>query len=91
MLVLDTSGALAAIDRAAAEHDAAKRVLAEETGPILLSPFVLAELDYMLLTRIGLRAELTFLRRWATASTRSSPPPIRTWVRRRTSSGHTRA
>ncbi|MFI7445534.1 PIN domain-containing protein [Nonomuraea indica] len=61
MLVLDTSGALAAIDRAAAEHHAAKRVLAQETGPILLSPFVLAELDYMLLTRIGLRAELTFL------------------------------
>ncbi|MGN9782342.1 PIN domain-containing protein [Nonomuraea sp. ZG12] len=61
MLVLDTSGAYAAIDRSAEEHQAARRVLENERGPILLSPFVLAELDYMLLTRIGLRAELSYL------------------------------
>ena len=62
MLVLDTSGAFAAIDRAAHEHEAARRVLESEKGPILLSPFVLAELDYMLLSRIGPRAELEYLR-----------------------------
>ncbi|GGP04818.1 PIN domain-containing protein [Nonomuraea glycinis] len=61
MLVLDTSGAFAAIDGAAEEHQAARRVLENERGPILLSPFVLAELDYMLLTRISLRAELSYL------------------------------
>ncbi|MEV0618004.1 PIN domain-containing protein [Nonomuraea sp. NPDC050404] len=62
MLILDTSGAFAAVDRAAPEHLAAKKVLDNETGTIVLSPFVLAELDYMLLNRIGLRAELDYLR-----------------------------
>ncbi|TXK43073.1 PIN domain-containing protein [Nonomuraea sp. C10] len=62
MLVLDTSGAFAAIDRAAEDHGAARRILEAEKGPILLSPFVLAELDYLLLTRIGLRAETDYLR-----------------------------
>ncbi|MFB4292697.1 VapC toxin family PIN domain ribonuclease [Nonomuraea sp. ATR24] len=62
MLIVDTSGLFAAIDRAAAEHEAARSVLQTERGPILLSPFVLGELDYMLLTRIGPRAELDYLR-----------------------------
>ncbi|MFI6791091.1 PIN domain-containing protein [Nonomuraea sp. NPDC050383] len=68
MLVLDTSGAFAAIDHASADHLAAKRVLEEETGPILLSPFVLAELDYMLVTRIGLSAEQSYLREVASGA-----------------------
>ncbi|MFG1702947.1 VapC toxin family PIN domain ribonuclease [Nonomuraea sp. M3C6] len=61
MLILDTSGAFAAADRASDEHLAVKKVLDNETGGIVLSPFILAELDYMLLTRIGLRAELDYL------------------------------
>ncbi|TDD09493.1 PIN domain-containing protein [Nonomuraea deserti] len=62
MLILDTSGALAAIDKAAKEHLAAKKVLENERGSIVLSPFVLGELDYMLLNKVGLHAELDYLR-----------------------------
>jgi predicted nucleic acid-binding protein len=62
MLILDTSGAFAAMDRAATEHRAAKKVIDGERRGIMLSPFVLAELDYMLLTRMGVRAELDYLR-----------------------------
>ncbi|GAA3686790.1 hypothetical protein GCM10022224_059660 [Nonomuraea antimicrobica] len=62
MLILDTSGVFAAADRSAPEHLAARKVLDNETGGVVLSPFVLAEVDYMLMTRIGVRAELDFLR-----------------------------
>lgn len=62
MIVLDTSGLLAAIDSAQRQHSAARRALEAEPGPYLLSPFVLAELDYLLATRVGGDAELSLLR-----------------------------
>jgi uncharacterized protein len=36
-------------------------VLQADPGPFLLSPFILAELDYLLLTRVGARAERALL------------------------------
>jgi hypothetical protein len=60
-MLLDTSGLLAAIDRSQAEHDACADVLRRCTGPLLLSPFVLAELDYLLATRVGADAEVALL------------------------------
>ncbi|MEU8103841.1 hypothetical protein AB0C18_08945 [Nonomuraea muscovyensis] len=62
MLVLDTSGLLAAIAPDQPQHKEARRVLESERGPLLLSPFVLAEADYMILTRAGIHRELEFLR-----------------------------
>ncbi len=61
MLVLDTSGLLAALDGAQRLHGPAGRVLADYEGALLLSPFVLAELDYLLSTRIGWNAEVALL------------------------------
>ena len=61
MILLDTSGLLAAIDEAQSHHSAAAQTLAEVEGPFLLSPFVLAELDYLLATKVGQRAELALL------------------------------
>ncbi len=61
MILLDTSGLLAAIDRSQSHHEAAARALREATSPRLLSPFVLAELDYLLATRVGLAAETALL------------------------------
>lgn len=61
MIVLDTSGLLAALDPDQRHHDSASRVLRADPGPFLLSPFVLAELDYLLLTRVGARAERALL------------------------------
>lgn len=61
MIVLDTSGLLAVLDSSERTHDRAKGVLEQESGPLLLSPFVLAELDYLIGTR-NVEAELALLR-----------------------------
>ncbi|MEU7001341.1 PIN domain-containing protein [Nonomuraea sp. NPDC046570] len=62
MIVLDTSALLAAYDRSQPEHEAVMRVLRTRSDePLLLSPFVLAELDYLLCRRVGVDAELTAL------------------------------
>ena len=61
MILLDTSGLLAAIDGSQRHHAAAAEALLGAAPPLLLSPFVLAELDYLLATRVGIDAELAFL------------------------------
>jgi predicted nucleic acid-binding protein len=53
VIVLDTSGLLAALDADQRHHEPARAVLAADPGPLLLSPFVLAELDYLLATRVS--------------------------------------
>lgn len=53
MILLDTSGLLAAIDFAQHGHSEAAASLAAARPPLLLSPFVLAELDYLLASRVG--------------------------------------
>jgi uncharacterized protein len=60
-LVLDSSGLLAAIDDRQEDHVAAREALSSARGPFLLSPFVLAELEYMILTRMGRRQEVALL------------------------------
>jgi len=61
VILLDTSGLLAAIDASQRQHDAARRALAQTPPPWILSPFVLAELDYLLATRVGQSAERALL------------------------------
>lgn len=61
MILLDTSGLLAAIDSAQRHHRAAADALRSAPAPWLLSPFVLAELDYLLATRVGVAAERALL------------------------------
>lgn len=58
---MDASGLLAAIDESQRGHKAALKALADSEPPLLLSPFVLAELDFFLSTRIGPAAEGAFL------------------------------
>lgn len=53
MILVDTSGLLAALDSAQRLHAEAAASLAAATPPLLLSPFVLAELDYLLARRVG--------------------------------------
>lgn len=60
MILLDTSGVLAALDQDEAAHGDAGAAL-KGADPRVLSPFVLAELDYLLARRVGTRAELAFL------------------------------
>lgn len=73
MIVLDTSGVLAAIDAAQRDHQAARQALEDDPGPFVLSPFVLAEVDYLLSTRVGRDAELAFLEQVATRAYRLEP------------------
>lgn len=61
MIVLDTSALYAAADGQEEQHRAAARALAAAEPPLLLSPFVAAEMDYMLSSRVGPRPALTFL------------------------------
>lgn len=61
MILLDTSGLLAALDGSQRMHEACARALQAARGPLLLSPFVLAELDYLLATRVGAHAEEALL------------------------------
>ncbi|HEU0168662.1 MAG TPA: VapC toxin family PIN domain ribonuclease, partial [Chloroflexota bacterium] len=61
MLICDTSGLLAYVDRDALRNDAVTAALEADRGPRIVSPFVLAELDYMVMTRLGVQAELAVL------------------------------
>ncbi len=61
MILLDTSGLLAALDESQRHHHECASLLGEATPPLLLSPFVLAELDYLLMRHIGQRAQAALL------------------------------
>ena len=62
MIIADTSGLLAAFGAGEAQNQSAQAAYQEDPGPVILSPFILAELDYMLLSRAGIKAEQQFLR-----------------------------
>ena len=61
MILLDTSGLLAAIDASQRHHTACADVVSTASVPLLLSPFVLAELDYLLSRHIGASARSALL------------------------------
>ena len=61
MILLDTSGLLAALDASEVHHRAAAASLEEAGGPRILSPFVLAELDYLLVRHVSARVARSFL------------------------------
>jgi hypothetical protein len=61
VILIDTSGLFAALNVREAEHEGARRALLEDEGPLILSPFVLAELDYLIGKRAGPKAALNLL------------------------------
>jgi len=61
MILVDTSAALQLASTSAQRHADVAEVVGRLSGPFLLSPFVLAELDYMLGTRHGQTAQLAML------------------------------
>ena len=61
MIILDTGGLYAFLDRDDAVHEAACAVVEADPGPFVLSPFVLAELDYLVQRRMGAEAECALL------------------------------
>jgi len=61
VILLDTSGLLSALFVDQRHHAECARVLREVDGPLVLSPFVLAELDYLVGKLAGVEAELRLL------------------------------
>lgn len=61
MILLDTSGLLSALDESQRYHHECAALLGKATPPLLLSPFVLAELDYLLMRHVGRRAQAALL------------------------------
>ena len=61
MILLDTSGLLAALFPDQPRHQEAAEALRQAGGPLLLSPFILAELDYLIARVGGVEKELLFL------------------------------
>ena len=70
MILLDTSGLLAWIDSGQRQHGRTVDAMAAARPPFLLSPFVLAEIDYLLATRVGPEAEQALLREVAAGAFR---------------------
>jgi len=61
VILLDTSGFLAALDGSERRHSETVSALRNAPPPWVLSPFVLAELDYLLAKRVGVSAERALL------------------------------
>jgi len=61
VILLDTSGLLSALDESQRYHHECANLLGEASPPLLLSPFVLAELDYLVMRHIGRRAQAALL------------------------------
>lgn len=73
VLLIDTSGLLAAIDAGQKRHADCAAAIAGRPGPFLLSPFVLAELDYLLATRVSRAAQHALLDEVARGAYRLEP------------------
>lgn len=61
MILLDSSGLVAALRPSEARHPEVVRFLAGEPGPFVLSPVTLCETDYLLRTRVGGDHQAAFL------------------------------
>jgi len=61
VILLDTSGVLSAIDASQRFHAECAGALSKASPPLLLSPFVLAELDYLLARHVGSAAQAALL------------------------------
>lgn len=59
--IVDTSALLAYFDSSEPDHAAVGDVLAGSSDLLIVSPYVLAELDYLVATRHGVDAELAVL------------------------------
>lgn len=61
MIIADTSGLLALFNRSEPRHAEVRDAVGAADETLVVSPFVLAELDYLVSTRLGVDAELAVL------------------------------
>lgn len=60
-MIVDTSALLAFFDKNEPDHSAVSAVISGTDEPLVVSPFVVAEVDYLLASRLGVSAELAAL------------------------------
>ncbi|MFZ5468553.1 MAG: type II toxin-antitoxin system VapC family toxin [Myxococcota bacterium] len=60
-LIADTSGLIASIDRNEPAHARVRRILEAEPEAVVVPELVIAEVDYLLMTRVGRQAQEAFL------------------------------
>ena len=61
-MIVDTSALLAYFDTAEPDHKAVSRVIDNSGDFLVVSPYALAELDYLIATRVSVDAEIVALR-----------------------------
>ena len=61
-MIVDTSAILAFFDRDEPDHEAVAAVLSQSSESLVVSPYVIAEVDYLIGTRLGVTAEIAALR-----------------------------
>lgn len=64
-MIVDTSAILAFFDRDEPDHEAITAVLSQSSEPLVVSPYVIAEADYLIGTRLGVTAEIAAIRELA--------------------------
>ena len=64
-MIVDTSAILAFFDRDEPDHEALAALLSQSSEPLVVSPYVIAEVDYLIGTRLGVAAEIAALRELA--------------------------
>ncbi len=60
-MIVDTSALLASFDTDEPDHDAVSRVIDAATEPLVVPPYVVAALDYLVGSRLGVAAEMAVL------------------------------
>ncbi|MEE9415424.1 MAG: VapC toxin family PIN domain ribonuclease [Acidimicrobiales bacterium] len=65
MTIADTSGLLALFNQREPEHGLIRQLVDDLKTPLVVSPYVIAELDYLVATRMGVEAELQVLKELA--------------------------
>jgi uncharacterized protein len=65
MIIADTSGLLAFYNRREPTYAQVREVVAAERDPLVVSPYVVAELEYLLAARLGAAAALAAMRELA--------------------------
>lgn len=61
VLLVDSSGLLAAIDAGEPEHGRVSELIARDRRPLVVTDYVIAEVDYLVMHRLGLQAEHAFI------------------------------
>ena len=67
-MIVDTSALLAYFDAAEPDHATVSGYIDKSTEALVVSPYVVAELDYLVATRVGVDAELAVLRELASGA-----------------------